>query len=154
PAPADPTTDKTVFQAGDALPEPIRPEQMPKPTIPLPTGDIRPLLLTKDAGPFMVNAYTFRGENASRYAQALAIELREKFGLPAYVFNPKIQPGHSNIRNVQPTAADYVPNGQITAPEVYRTFDEAAVLVGNAKTIDDSEKILFKVKHIHPISLD
>ena len=55
---------------------------------------------------------------AARYAQALCIELRTKHGLPAYVFSLRIQPGHSNIRNVPPTAPSQIQSDEaVTAPE-------------------------------------
>src|SRR5437764_11295067 len=34
------------------------------------------------------------------------------------------------------------------------TYDEAAVLVGNAQSIDESEKLLHQVKKIHPVCLE
>src|SRR5262249_1222213 len=106
--------------------------------------------MTKDAGPFMVMAFTFRGPNSAKYAQALAIELRNDYQLPAWVFLTKLQPMHSNIRGVPPTAAYNVKSPDISPPEGNRIFDEAAVLVGNCKTLAESVDLLCKVKKIHP----
>ncbi len=39
-------------------------------------------------------------------------------------------------------------------PEKIRTFDEAAVLVGNEKTLADSEKLLHKVRKLNPKCLE
>jgi hypothetical protein len=58
----------------------------------------------------------------------------------------RIQPGGSNIRGVPPTAPDYVKTGELSPPESYRSYDEAAVLVGNYPTIHDVNKDLNKVK--------
>lgn len=151
PAPA--TTDPKVARTIELPPEPIPLENLGNPKIALPDGPIEPFLLRKEHGPFMVMAHTFRGPEATRYAQALAIELRG-MNLPAYVFHLKIQPGGSNIRNVQPTANPEVPDAEINGPEKYRVFDEAAVLVGNCKSIDEAEKLLKEVKKIKPRSLD
>lgn len=146
----DPSVKKTI----ELPPEPIPIENLGKPDIALPDGPIDPYLLTKEQGPFMVCAHTFRGPDATRYALALVLELRNEFRMPAYIFHLKIHPGGSNIRNVQPTAPNYVPNGDVAVPEKYRVFDEAAVLVGNVPTIDDAEKLLKQVKKIKPKTVD
>jgi hypothetical protein len=144
-----------VIPGGTAVPEPTMVEEVGAPTIALPTQPIEPYLLTRQNGPFMVMAHTFRGPDAVRYAQALAIELRQKYNLPAYVFFLRFQPGHSNIRGVPPTAAPEVQSGEkITGPERYRMTDESCVLVGDCKTIDDSEKVLHQVKKLHSEVLD
>jgi hypothetical protein len=121
----------------------------------LPTGPIEPFVITKQNGPFMVLAHTFRGPDAARYAQALVIELRNKFQLPAYIFFAKIQPGRSNIRGIPPTAPVPVQEGeQMMPPEKYRNYDEAAVLVGDCKTVEDARELLKTVKKLRPESLD
>lgn len=114
--------------------------------VPLPTVPIEPYLLTKDNGPFMVLAYTFRGPDAPRKALAVVLELRGKHNLPAYILLSKDFPGRSNIRDVPPTAelAQKVP--AIGDPEAIRTLDEAAVMVGDEKTVKDSVVLLKKVK--------
>jgi hypothetical protein len=147
-------SDPRVFRTGTVLPAPLSPDEVPAATIVLPTEPLEPYLLTKDAGPFMVNAYVFRGPDATRYAQALAIELRKVHHLPAYVFHLKFQPGRSNVRGVPPTAPDYVRTPHLAEPEKDRTYDEAAVLVGHCKSVDESEKVLHQVKKIHPQCLD
>lgn len=144
-----------IFENGAVLPEPATPETMGQPTITLPTEPIEPYLLRRENGPFMVLAKTFQGPDAARYAQALAMELRSQHGLPAYVWYLRLQPGHSNIRNVPPTAPDYIRSGEtIGPPERYRAYDEAAVLVGDCKTIDESEDLLHRVKKIHSVVVD
>src|SRR5581483_7098942 len=74
--------------------------------------------------------------------------------LPAWIFLYKSQPLHSNIRGVPPTAPDYVQKAELAPPEKYRIYDEAAVLVGNCKTLDESEALWHKIKKIHPRCLD
>jgi hypothetical protein len=84
------------------------------------------------------------------------MELRSKYQLPAYVYFLRFQPGRSNVRNIPPTAPPEISSGResITPPELYRTYDEAAVLVGDCKTIDDSEKVLHRVKKLRSEVLD
>ncbi len=147
-------SDSKVLPANAVIPEPVNPDKLSLPAIPLPPEPIDGYLLTKQNGPFMVLAYTFQGEYADKYAQALAIELRVKHGLPAYVLRTKDFPGKSMIRNVPPTAPTGVFQPQVGLPEKLRTLDEAAVLVGDEKTLDDSEKLLHRVKKIRPICVD
>lgn len=143
------------YKSNAALPEPAAIDELPKPSIVLPTTPIEPYLLQRHNGPFMVMAHTFRGPDAARYAQALAMELRNQHGLPAYVYFLRFQPGHSNIRNVPPTAPPQVRSGEnVVPPESFRSYDEAAVLVGDCKTIDDSEKVLHQVKKLRSAVLD
>ena len=59
-------------------------------TVLWPTEPVEPYLLTKQAGPFMVIAHTFRGPDAVRWAQALAMELRSSHQLMAYIYFKKI----------------------------------------------------------------
>ncbi len=72
----------------------------------------------------MVLAKVFRGPDAERFAKALATELRQDYRLPAYLLraNPR-----GAARN-----------------------DPVAVLVGDAKTLKESESILKPVKAISP----
>ena len=120
----------------------------------LPNDPIEPWLLKKENGPFMVLAKTFRGPDCERMALALAKELRGKYGLPAYILRSKDFPGKSNIRQVPPTAEPGVVQANIRVPEKYRTYDEAAVLVGNEKTEKDSALLLHEVKKIKPDCLN
>jgi hypothetical protein len=158
PLPASPAapTDPSVTPATgvEVPPEPIPLESLGKAEMALPDGPIEPFLLRKENGPFMIMAHTFRGPEATRYALALASEIQSVHRLKAYIFHLKIQPGGSNIRNVQPTAPDYIPNGDMGVPEKYRIFDEAAVLVGDCATLDEAEKLLKVVKKIKPQCLD
>jgi hypothetical protein len=147
-------SDPKVFPAESVLPGPIPPDQIKPATIALPNEAIEPYLLTKDNGPFMVIARTFRGPDAERFALALALELRRDYGLPAYILRTKDFPNRSMIRNVPPTASEIVRKAQLTEPEKVRSYDEAAVLVGNEKTLDDSEALLHKVKKIKPKCLN
>jgi hypothetical protein len=160
PATSTPTTPGVpagtpgrAFPNASSLPEPTPADEL-KTTMNLPNDPLEPWLLTKQAGPFMVLAKTFRGPDSDRMALALAKELHDKYGLPAYILRSKDFPGKSNIRGVPPTADPEVVQANIKVPERFRTYDEAAVLVGNEKTEKDSVILLHKVKKIRPECLN
>jgi hypothetical protein len=147
---ADAPTDNRVIKANSATPELTPANDLRPPTVPLPNEPIDEYLLTKENGPFMVLARTFRGVDAERMALALVKELRNDYKLPAYILRAKDFPGKSMIRGVPPTVPSNVMVPDIKMPEKIRTFDEAAVLVGNEKTTADSEKLWREVKKIDP----
>ena len=166
-APVDPNTNRAslsnsntkanqssnVLPNNSEIPAPTSVEDA-KPTIPLPTGPIEPYMLSKENGPFMVLAYSFRGPNAPRQALALVLELRTQFKLPAYILLPKKYPGRSMIRGVPPQASKFALKDDVGLPELIRTLDEAAVMVGNEKTTKDAFDLMKKVKRIHPVCID
>ena len=65
----------SVLPNNSEIPGPITTE-VARPTVPLPTGPIEPYMISKENGPFMVLAYSFRGPDAPRQALALVLELR------------------------------------------------------------------------------
>ncbi|WP_165219478.1 hypothetical protein [Aquisphaera insulae] len=143
-----------IFPNASMLPEPAKEDELKAHAVPLPDDPIEPWLLTKEAGPFMVLAKTFRGPDSERMALALAKELKMRHNLPAYVLRTKDFPGKSNIRGIPPTADPAVVQANVKSPEKYRTYDEAAVLVGNMKTEKDSVALLHQVKKIKPDCLN
>lgn len=155
-APLDrPKTDaKVVLTNNEAAPDLTPLDELDAPKIALPTAPLGPFLLQKEHGPFMVMAHTFRGPDATRFAQALCIELRDRYQLPAYIWHAKIQPGHSNIRNIAPTAPSEIPGNRVTEPEGRRMYDEAAVLVGNCATTKEAQNLWYKVKKLDSKTLD
>lgn len=153
---AAPAMNREVLPDGAVVPGPaVEGETVAaEPAVPLPTGALEPYMLTRQNGPFMVLAYTFRGPDAPRQALALASELRSKFQLPAYILLPRKFPNRSNIRGVPPQAPQFATRDDVGVPEIYRTLDEAAVLVGNEKTIKDSNILMHRVKKLHPACID
>jgi hypothetical protein len=146
--------DSRLLPNASSVPEPTPADEIKPATIALPDGPIEPWLLTKQAGPFMVLAKTFRGPDSERMALALAMELKNKYGLPAYILRTKDFPGRSDIRGVPPQAAPDVAQPNVAVPEKFRTYDEAAVLVGNEKTEKDAVLLLHQVKKIKPDCLN
>jgi hypothetical protein len=160
-ASADPSvtrTRQTDAAKGDVVPFNAEvPAPMPvddKPVIPLPTGPIEPYMLTRSNGPFMVLAYTFHGPDAPRQALALVLELRGQHRLPAYILLPKKFPGRSLVRGVPPQTPAFAQRDDVGLPELLRTMDEAAVLVGDEKTTKDAFDLMHKVKKLHPVCID
>lgn len=152
-APA-PNSDPNAPPNVQVIPEPTPADELRAPTIALPNDPIEPYLLTKENGPFMVLAKVFRGPDSQQLALALAKELREQHGLPAYILRSKDWPGRSNIRGIPPTADPMVAQASVGGPEKIRTYDEAAVLVGNEKTEHAATALQHKVKKIRPKTLD
>jgi hypothetical protein len=136
------------------VPEPTPVDELKAPTIALPDDPIEPYLLTKNDGPFMVNAKVFRGPDCQKMALALVKELRQEYHLPAYIFRIKDLPGRHLVRGIPPQADTSVVRASVKMPEKVRTYDEAAVLVGNAKTMKECEKLHHQVKKIKPRCLD
>ncbi|MGP0069744.1 MAG: hypothetical protein ACLQGP_39855 [Isosphaeraceae bacterium] len=143
--------EKKVFSATGALPGPASEEELKAgPTVVLPDDPLEPYLLSKENGPFMVMAKVFRGPDAEKMALALCKELRHDYGLPAYILRTKDFPMRSYIRGTPPTAPSVTKKAVTRLPEAVRTHDEAAVLVGNEKTLAATEILLNKVKKLHP----
>ena len=150
PAPAG----SEVLQSGSRTPDLTPANELRPPTIDLPHEPIEPYLLSKENGPFMVLARVFRGVDAERMALALVKELRNEYKLPAYILRTKDFPGKSLMRGTPPTVPSNVMKPDIKMPEKIRTFDEAAVVVGNEKTTADQEKLWRQVKKIKPKCLN
>ncbi len=139
-----------VLQPGAKTPDLTPANDLRPPTIDLPHEPIEPYLLSKENGPFMVLARVFRGVDAERMALALVKELRNEYKLPAYILRTKDFPGKSLMRGTPPTVPSNVMKPDIKMPEKIRTFDEAAVVVGNEKTLEGSRKLLQEVRKIKP----
>lgn len=153
-APAAGTGAQRVYDANSILPGPTPDDQLKPVSIALPDDPLEPYLLTKQNGPFMVLAKVFRGPDSERMALALCKELRQDFKLPAYILRSKEWPMKSNIRGVPVQAPSMTTRAAITQPERIRILDEAAVLVGDEKTLMGSELLLHKVKKLRPKCLE
>ena len=110
-------------------------DELKQPSIPLPDDPLEPYLLTKANGPFMVLAKVFRGPDSERMALALCKELRQDFHMPAYILRSKEFPMKSYIRGTPVQAPSMTMKSAIKQPEQVRIHDEAAVLVGDEKTL-------------------
>ena len=148
------TRDNSVIKSSSIAPNLTPANELRPPSMDLPQEPIEPYLLSKENGPFMVLARVFRGPEAERMALALVKELRNEYHLPAYILRTKDFPGKSLMRGTPPTVPSNVMQPDIKMPEKIRTFDEAAVLVGNEKTLAGSEKLWKEVREIKPACLN
>ena len=151
---AAPPGEARVFSGTSALPEPTPVSELKPPTIDLPKEPVEPYLLTKDVGPFMVLARVFRGPESERMALALVKELRGEYQLPAFILRNQGLSGQEHDPGRSADLRSEVKMADIGMPEKIRTFDEAAVLVGNEKTLADSEKLLHRVRKLNPKCLE
>ncbi len=154
PTPAPGAAGRREFDINSPLPGPTPDDQLKPVSIALPDDPLEPYLLTKQNGPFMVLAKVFRGPDSERMALALCKELRQDYKLPAYILRSKEWPMKSNIRGVPVQAPSMTTRAAIKQPEQIRIHDEAAVLVGDEKTLQASELLLHKVKKIKPRCLE
>ncbi len=149
-----PPDTQRVYRANSNLPGPTPEDQLRQSSIPLPDDPLEPYLLTKANGPFMVLAKVFRGPDSERMALALCKELRAEHNMPAYILRSKEFPMRSYIRGTPVQAPSMTMKSAIKQPEQVRIHDEAAVLVGDEKTLAATEVLLNKVKALHPKCLE
>jgi hypothetical protein len=106
--------------------------------------------LRQEHGPWMILASTFCGPNAEAQANELALELRKRYKLNAYVHKVRLDlkdaPGRGVDRFGRPLKMRYQRGTEI---------EEYAVLVGHFQTVDDPEaqKTLQKIKRAQPACL-
>ena len=108
--------------------------------------------ITDRNGPWMVMAATFSGQGADRQAHELALELRSRHGLEAYVQDKKFD-FSADLRGRGLDRYGSQPTWK------YRRGNHAhefAVLVGNFSSINDKSaaKTLKKIKHLRPKTLE
>ena len=105
--------------------------------------------ITEQNGPWMIMTCSFSGEKAREQAKELALELRKRYKLPAYVYEKKFDLG-KDIRGRgvdefgRPKKMKYQRGGA--------EIDEIAVLVGDYPSVDDPEgqETLRKLKYYQP----
>lgn len=108
--------------------------------------------LKQTDGPWFVLATTFSGPEAEQQAHELALELRSRYGLPAYVHAKEFKhtgraPGRGIDKYGKPLPLRYQKQGD---------GEEIAVLIGDFESIDDPrlDKTLNRVKYLRPDALD
>ncbi len=104
--------------------------------------------LTQEDGPWLILAATFAGPSGLERAEALVLELRGDYDIPAYIYResfdftgrvPDLQTGTKRVRYANPQA--------------YETF---SVLVGEFDTVDhpDVDRVLDTIKTATPKAYD
>ncbi len=108
------------------------------------------LSLSEDSGPWLVMASSFSGNGAETQARELAMELRQRHGLPAYLHDMSFnyteeKPGRGLDQYGAPIRRRYQREG----------VHEYAVLVGSFPAVDDPEaqQLLEKIKTMQPDAL-
>lgn len=105
--------------------------------------------LTEQNGPWMIMACSFTGETAMDNAKELVLELRQRYKLPAYVYEKKFEVG----KEIQAQGVDEF--GRPKRMKLQRGMEgirEVAVLVGDYPAVDDPEaqETLRKLKYFEP----
>lgn len=109
-------------------------------------------LLTENNGPWMIMAAAFSGDGARDQARQLVLELRDRYRLPAYLYQKKFDlegrtEGRGTDRFGEPLKMRYARGSSLL---------EIAVMVGDYPSVDDPEgqKVLRKIKYLKPEALD
>jgi hypothetical protein len=108
-------------------------------------------ILSQSNGPWLIMASSFSGEGADRQAHDLALELRKRYKLPAYVyeaqFNLQDARGRGTNQYGAPPKMHYRHGNEIK---------EIAVMVGDFPAVNDTgaQKVLKKLKYTTPQCLD
>jgi len=105
--------------------------------------------LTEQNGPWMIMACSFSGDLALEHAKELVLELRQRYKLPAYVYEKKFEVG----KDVEGRGVDEF--GRPKRMKLQRGTEEireVAVLVGDYPAVDDPEaqETLRKLKYFEP----
>jgi hypothetical protein len=116
--------------------------------------------LTDNQGPWIIMACCFNGPNAEKQASELALELRQRYRLEAYVHEAdfKLDDPNGEIQPILASPHRYIYHQVSENPAEYRngTIRETAVVVGNFAAIDDAEaqRTLKKIKAADPDCLN
>jgi hypothetical protein len=108
--------------------------------------------LTPEAGPWMIYAAHFAGPSAPQLAHEMALEIRSRFNLPAWVFNRSEEERRIQRERVQQLREKYK-DYQIPI-KTTRIQEQCAVLVGGYKDFDAATRALKSVKNLQPPSSD
>lgn len=108
--------------------------------------------ITEQHGPWLIYAASFRGEDAEKQAQALILELRQRFKLKAYQHRQK----YDFSKPVAGLGLNRYGGAKTMRHNMDANFEDIGVLVGNFNSIDDPnlERALQQIKSAKPACLD
>jgi len=108
--------------------------------------------LTEDQGPWMILATSFAGPGAMQQARDLVFELRDRFGLPAFMHRKQFDYTHP----VYGLGVDRYGRRKRMRYANATKFDEIAVVVGNYASYEDprAQADLEEIKRVQPDCLD
>jgi hypothetical protein len=113
--------------------------------------------VTAEAGPWMICAASYMGEQAPKLAHALVLELRSQYDLPAFVYNRgdverrKMQEDLDRQRREREEALrqqGIQPGMPLPVRKPAHIEDQCAVLVGGYKDLDAAHSALEKFKKL------
>ncbi len=112
-------------------------------------------VLNKNAGPWLVCAASYSGNDAVEMARQCCKTLRERDKLPAYVFN-RGEDERRKVREEYETWRNIPEEQRGPKKRTVRVTEQCAVLIGGFATIDQARSQLDKVKKLAPprIQLD
>ncbi len=113
----------------------------------------KPYTLKESNGPWLIMACSFSGPNAEQQAHELALELRKKYKLEAFVHKAEFKLDKLNEdRDQNPLSPSNRYKWKYKKFKDRSEFDEFAVLVGNYKSVDDpqAKKTLQELRHAEP----
>lgn len=111
-----------------------------------PADSLAPFVITPEAGPWLICVASYSGPEAAQKAHDLVQDIRNRYRLPAYVFNrgeKERQAEQERLRQLK----SQMPGGRF---RTVRIEDQYAVLVGGYKDIDSARKALDDIKKLKP----
>lgn len=108
--------------------------------------------LTPENGPWMIMACSFSGPRALEDAQALVLELRSRYKLPAYIYRKSFEFDDDDL----PRRVDRYGRPVKLRYQKGEHVEEVAVLVGDFPSVDDPQALatLQKIKYCRPKCLE
>jgi hypothetical protein len=116
----------------------------------------KPYLLKEEQGPWIIMAYSFNGEQAQDQAHDLALELRRRYHVEAFVHPMRfaLDDPNSNVQPIFQTPHRHVYRMVSENPKAYKdgAIKEIAVVVGSFTGVDDpaAQKVMQKLKIADP----
>ncbi|MCS6849633.1 MAG: hypothetical protein NZ700_00510 [Gemmataceae bacterium] len=117
--------------------------------------------VTPAAGPWLICAASFTGPNSAALAHDLVVELRQKYRLPAYVFNRSNEERRKQREEIEAkrrqqeefflkAGLDPATAASMVRVRTTRIEDQYAVLVGGYKDMDTARKALDDIRKLKP----
>lgn len=103
--------------------------------------------VTPEAGQWMICAASFAGTPAPQLAHDLVLEIRQAFGLPAYIFDRGKEEKLKQEEQIRRIRENSPPGARI---RVMRVEEQYAVLVGGYPSMEAARKDLDRVRKLKP----
>lgn len=106
-------------------------------------------VVTPDVGPWMICVTSYTGAQAVPLARTLALEIRQRDNLPAWVYNrgdEERQKQHQERERLK----QQFPDADLSRLRTTRVEDQCAVMIGGYKDFDAARRDLDRVKKLKP----